>query len=53
MPREGLPNTLLYRIKRFEQLSGRSLASTEGLAEVWLALRAADPNGAQATHDRS
>jgi PucR family transcriptional regulator, purine catabolism regulatory protein len=35
------PNTLLYRVRRFEQISGRSLASTEGLAEVWLALRAA------------
>ncbi|HEX5292866.1 MAG TPA: PucR family transcriptional regulator [Streptosporangiaceae bacterium] len=34
------PNTLLYRVRRFEQISGRSLATTEGLAEVWLALRA-------------
>jgi PucR family transcriptional regulator, purine catabolism regulatory protein len=33
------PNTLLYRIRRFEQISGRSLASTESLAEVWLAMR--------------
>jgi PucR family transcriptional regulator, purine catabolism regulatory protein len=41
------PNTLLYRIRRFEQLSGRSLASTEALAEVWLAMRttAAVPDG--------
>jgi purine catabolism regulator len=41
------PNTLLYRIRRFEQLSGRSLASTEALAEVWLAMRttAAVPEG--------
>jgi PucR family transcriptional regulator, purine catabolism regulatory protein len=41
------PNTLLYRIRRFEQLSGRSLASTETLAEVWLAMRttAAVPEG--------
>jgi PucR family transcriptional regulator, purine catabolism regulatory protein len=41
------PNTLLYRIRRFEQISGRSLASTESLAEVWLALRttAAVPSG--------
>jgi DNA-binding PucR family transcriptional regulator len=30
---------LLYRIRRFEQISGRSLASTESLPEVWLALR--------------
>ena len=35
------PNTLLYRVRRFEQITGRSLASTEGLAETWLALRAA------------
>ena len=33
------PNTLLYRVRRFEQVSGCSLASTESLAEVWLALR--------------
>jgi purine catabolism regulator len=33
------PNTLLYRVRRFEQISGRSLASTESLVEVWLALR--------------
>jgi PucR C-terminal helix-turn-helix domain len=41
------PNTLLYRIRRFEQISGRSLASTEALAEVWLAMRttAAMPSG--------
>lgn len=41
------PNTLLYRIRRFEQISGRSLASTEALAEVWLAMRttAAVPSG--------
>jgi DNA-binding PucR family transcriptional regulator len=40
-------HTLLYRIRRFEQLSGRSLASTEALAEVWLAMRttAAVPEG--------
>ena len=34
------PNTLLYRVRRFEQITGRSLASTETLAETWLALRA-------------
>jgi PucR family transcriptional regulator, purine catabolism regulatory protein len=34
------PNTLRYRVQRFEQLSGRSLSSTASLAEVWLALRA-------------
>lgn len=36
------PNTLAYRLKRFEQLSGRDLASTADLAEVWLALRASE-----------
>ena len=35
------PNTLLYRVRRFEQVTGRSLTSTEALAETWLALRAA------------
>lgn len=41
------PNTLLYRVRRFEQISGRSLASTESLVEIWLALRttAAVPTG--------
>jgi PucR family transcriptional regulator, purine catabolism regulatory protein len=34
------PNTLRYRVQRFEQISGRSLSSTASLAEVWLALRA-------------
>ncbi|HYJ74377.1 MAG TPA: PucR family transcriptional regulator ligand-binding domain-containing protein [Kineosporiaceae bacterium] len=36
------PNTLAYRIRRFEELSGRSLSSTAGLAEVWLALQAVE-----------
>jgi len=35
------PNTLLYRVRRFEQITGRSLTVTETLAETWLALRAA------------
>lgn len=35
------PNTLLYRVRRFETITGRSLTSTEALAETWLALRAA------------
>lgn len=34
------PNTLAYRVRRFERLSGRSLASTADLAEAWLALQA-------------
>lgn len=35
------PNTLAYRLRRFETLTGRSLASTADLTEVWLALQAA------------
>ena len=35
------PNTLLYRVRRFEQITGRSLSSTEALAETGLAFRAA------------
>jgi purine catabolism regulator len=35
------PNTLAYRLRRFGALSGKDLSSTHGLAEVWLALRAA------------
>lgn len=34
------PNTLAYRLDRFEQLSGRNLGSSADLAEIWLALRA-------------
>jgi PucR family transcriptional regulator, purine catabolism regulatory protein len=34
------PNTLRYRVQRFEEISGRSLSSTASLAEVWLALQA-------------
>jgi purine catabolism regulator len=41
------PNTLLYRVRRFEEITGRSLASTEALAETWLALRAAATLSAQ------
>lgn len=33
-------NTLAYRLRRFEEISGRSLRSTADLAELWLALRA-------------
>ncbi len=39
------PNTLAYRLRRFEQLSGRSLASTADLAEVWLAVRVTEHTG--------
>lgn len=39
------PNTLAYRLRRFEQLSGRNLLSTGDLAEVWLAIRASEQVG--------
>lgn len=38
------PNTLAYRLRRFEVLSGRSLHSSADLAEVWLALHAVAPS---------
>lgn len=41
------PNTLAYRVRRFEELSGRSLQSTPDLAEVWLALQAAVDDGSR------
>ena len=34
------PNTLAYRLRRFEDVSGRNLRSTADIAELWLALRA-------------
>jgi purine catabolism regulator len=34
------PNTLAYRLRRFEEVSGRNLRSTADLAELWLAFRA-------------
>lgn len=36
------PNTLAWRLDRFETLTGRSLASTADLAEVWLAIRVSE-----------
>jgi purine catabolism regulator len=42
------PNTLAYRLRRFEQLSGRNLTSTADLAEVWLALRTVEQAGGYA-----
>lgn len=36
------PNTLAYRLRRFQELSRRDLTSTADLAEVWLALRASE-----------
>jgi PucR family transcriptional regulator, purine catabolism regulatory protein len=32
------PNTVTYRLRCFEQLSGRDLSSTSDFAEIWLAL---------------
>jgi PucR family transcriptional regulator, purine catabolism regulatory protein len=37
--------TLVYRMKRVEELSGRKLDQTEDVAELWLALRAAEASG--------
>jgi purine catabolism regulator len=34
------PNTLAYRLRRFEEVSGLDLKSTPDLSELWLALRA-------------
>ncbi|MQA96106.1 MAG: PucR family transcriptional regulator [Streptosporangiales bacterium] len=39
------PNTLAYRLRRFAALTGRDLASTDGFAEAWLAVRAASRLG--------
>lgn len=39
------PNTLAYRLGRFEKITGHSLASTADLAEIWLALRASEQVG--------
>lgn len=33
-------NTVAYRLKRFESLTGRDLSRTADIAEIWLALRA-------------
>ncbi|MNG33277.1 Purine catabolism regulatory protein [compost metagenome] len=34
--------TLVYRIRRIEEITGRSLESTEDVAVLWIALRCAD-----------
>jgi purine catabolism regulator len=34
--------TLVYRLRRIEQLTSRSLSSTEDMVELWLALRAVE-----------
>ena len=41
-------NTLAYRLRRFEQMSGRDLSASADFAEVWLALRAAEHGAAEA-----
>lgn len=37
--------TLVYRVRRIEQLTGRSLSSTKDVVELWLALRALEVAG--------
>jgi purine catabolism regulator len=37
--------TLVYRTRRIEELTGRSLSSTEDIVELWLALRALEVAG--------
>ncbi|MCQ4213762.1 PucR family transcriptional regulator [Streptomyces longispororuber] len=39
------PNTLAYRLRRFSEISGRDLTATGVLAEVWLAIQAAQALG--------
>jgi purine catabolism regulator len=34
--------TVVYRIQRIEQITGRTVAETATIAEFWLALRARD-----------
>jgi purine catabolism regulator len=34
--------TVVYRIQRIEQITGRAVAETATIAEFWLALRASD-----------
>jgi purine catabolism regulator len=34
--------TVVYRIQRIEQITGRAVAETAAIAEFWLALRARD-----------
>ncbi len=37
--------TLVYRMRRVEELTGRKLDDTQDVAEFWFALRAADYTG--------
>ncbi|MNF75841.1 Purine catabolism regulatory protein [compost metagenome] len=34
--------TLIYRVRRIEEITGRSLDDTEGLVEFWIVLRSRD-----------
>lgn len=42
--------TLVYRVRRIEAITGRSLDSTEGVAILWFALRAAELVGIDLTN---
>ena len=44
--------TLVYRMRRVEELSGRKLDSTQDVAELWLALKAAEASGLPGTPPR-
>lgn len=46
--------TVLYRIRRIEQLTGRSLSETADIAQFWLALQAKDllSEGGPSRHER-
>ena len=48
------PNTVAYRLRRFQELTGRDLSSTSDLAEVWLALVSAThvSHGAEPSEQR-
>ncbi|MOA52327.1 carbohydrate diacid transcriptional activator CdaR [compost metagenome] len=37
--------TLVYRVRRIEEITGRSLDSTEDVAVLWIALRAGEIAG--------
>jgi hypothetical protein len=46
-------NTVRYRLGRFEELTGRSLADTEDLVETWWALQLRSAGGSAASTKRS
>jgi purine catabolism regulator len=37
--------TLVYRMRRVEELTGRRLSRTEDVAELWFALKTAEASG--------